>query len=73
MKVTIELEQDLIENIKKLTGEQTQAEAVQNALQEWLRIQELRHLRQMIEEQPFEFHHSAQKLRSMNQSGRFSE
>ena len=67
MKMRMDIDPDLLEQVKRFTGESTQATAVNQALREWIRLKKIEELRTMVEAQPFEFGQSAQELREINQ------
>jgi len=70
MKVTAILPDDLISDVKKLTGGKNITESIEKALSEWLKVAKLKKLNQKLENNPLSFadDFTADKVRKINRS-----
>lgn len=70
MKVTALLPDKLIEEVRILSGGKTITESLKVALNEWVKIQNLKVLNEEVREKPLEFVRSADELRELNRTER---
>jgi len=65
MKVTAIISDELIKEVKKLTGGKNITDSVTIALKEWLALKKVKELNHLIKEEPLEFDacFSAEKVR----------
>lgn len=66
MKMSMDIDPQLLEQVKSFSGESAQATAINTALKEWVRLKKIQQLQIMIDEQPFEFSQTAKELRALN-------
>ena len=70
MKVTAILPDDLVADVKKLTGGKNITDSLEKALSEWLKLAKLKKLNQKLESHPLSFTEgfTADKVRKINRS-----
>ena len=70
MKVTANISDDLIEEVKRISRKSTITEAITMALTEWINLNRIKELNGQIEKQPLEFRYSfdAQAVRETNRN-----
>jgi hypothetical protein len=68
MKVTAILSDELISDVKKLTGGKNITDSLEKALTEWIKIAKLKKLNKKLSENPLSFKEgfSAEKVRKLN-------
>ncbi len=68
MKVTALLPDELVSEVRELSRGKNITESITIALSEWLKIQKLKNLSQLIENKPLEFRegYSAEQIRELN-------
>lgn len=66
MKLSLDIEETLVMDVKALTGQTTQAGALRNALRDWVRRTKLERLKKKVAESPLEFDLEADELRAIN-------
>jgi hypothetical protein len=66
MKVTAILPDKLMSEIQQLSHGKNITESLKIALDEWIKIQNLKKLNKKIKNQPLKFDHSAEELRNIN-------
>lgn len=70
MKVTAILPDELISDVKELTGGKNITDSIEKALSEWIKLAKLKKLNQMVMNSPLVFSDgfTAEKVRKMNRS-----
>ncbi len=66
MKVTAILPDKLISEVKQLSHGKNITESIKIALDEWIKIQNLKKLNKQIKNNPLEFNYTANELRNIN-------
>jgi hypothetical protein len=66
MKVTAILPDKLISEVKQLSHGKNITDSLKIALDEWIKIQNLRKLNIQVKNQPLNFNYSAEELRNIN-------
>ncbi|MCB1192525.1 MAG: DUF2191 domain-containing protein [Leptospiraceae bacterium] len=70
MKVTAILPDELISDVRELTGGKNITDSIEKALLEWIKIAKLKKLNQILQNNPLAFSEgfSAEKVRKINRS-----